>query len=256
MRNTWIIGKNTLLDAVRHKVFSIQFIFLLCAAGLFNLFSHFQSTVNLEYRMIQDMGISIIAFFGLLMTLFLGVSTLREDLDRKTAYVTLSLPIGRWEFYLGKFFGTLLATFLNVLIMGLIFSLLLFLKFKVVWHTFFWVLVFITMELAIVTSLVLLFSLTDSVVMAFSFTLFMYIMGNIVGYVKHLIAETGIQTLVLVSNLAYLAIPNFGYFNIKTRVLKDFAIPHELFLWAVAYCLVYLTVTCLVGILIMEQRDL
>ncbi len=256
VRRIWIIAGNTLLDVARHKMLSIHLIFVLIALGLFNLFSHFSVTPELEYRMIQDVGISVIAVCGLMMTLFIGVATLREELNRRTAYAALTLPMARWEFYLGKFLGTLGATVVNIVIMVIIFATLLYAKFGLVWHTFFWVVLFMSMEFAIVSSLVLLFSLSDSTVLAFSFTFFMVVMGNLVDYVKHLVEEAAIPLLSWLTWAAYLIIPNFGYFNIKARILKSFSLPPELVGWAVTYCLLYVAFSLVCGILLMNRRDL
>lgn len=255
-RPTWTIASNTLLEIARQKMLSIHLIFVLIALGLFNLFEHFSTTPDLEYRMIQDVGISVISLCGLLMTMFIGVATLREELNRRTAYAALTLPIARWEFYLGKFLGTLGATLVNVFIMGLIFALLLFLKFGVVWHTFAWVVLFMGMEFAIISSLVQLFSLSDSTVLSFSFTLFLVVMGNLSDYVLHLVEEAAIPGLLWVTKAAYWVIPNFHYFNIKTRILKEFALPPGLVGWAVGYCLLYVALSLVTGMLVMNRRDL
>ena len=252
----WLIARNCLTDVVRHKVISIHLIFILIAAGLFNLFGHFSSSAVLEYRMIQDVGISVISLFGLLLTLFIGISTLREELNRKTAYTILTLPISRWEYYLGKFLGTLLATVINITIMVLIFSVLLYLKFQVVWWTFFWIVIFMTMEFAIISSLVLLFSLSDSTTLAFSFTFFLVIVGNLSTYVNHLIQEAEIPAFTYFGKVAFVFIPNFSLFNIKTRILKSLDIPFSLVGWSSAYCLVYIAVAVGLGMYIMEKRDL
>jgi len=256
IRRTAIIAFDAFLDVARHKMISIHLIFLLIAAGLFHLFGHFSTSPDLEYRMIQDVGISVITLFGWLMTMFIGVSTLREELNRKTAYTVLTLPISRSEYYLGKFLGTLLATMVNVVIMICIFTGLLYLKFGVVWHVFFWIILFLLMEFAIVSSLVLLFSLTDSTTLAFSFTFFLVILGNLGSYIKHLIEEAGIPGLAAVGKVFFLVVPNFSLFNIKALLLKELTIPPALVGWAVGYCLLYLLFAVGLGIFAIKQKDL
>jgi len=255
-RRVALIAWHCLIDVFRHKVVSIHLIFVLIAAGLFNLFAHFSTSPTLEYRMIQDVGISVISVFGLLMTLFIGVATIREELNRKIAYAILTLPIGRGEYYLGKFIGTLFATAINIAIMTTIFAVLLYLKFGIVWWTFGWLILFMSMEFAIVSSLVLLFSLSDSTVLAFSFTFFLYIMGNLADYVTHLLEEFGVSAINWIGKAAFLVIPNFSYFNVKVKILKDFAIPWTLFAWASAYTVLYIAVTVAIGIWLIKRMDL
>ncbi|NLI78804.1 MAG: hypothetical protein GX442_20480 [Candidatus Riflebacteria bacterium] len=255
-RRILLIGWDALLDVARHKMLSVHLIFVLIALGLFNLFGHFETSPMLEYRMVQDVGISVISLFGLLLTLFIGVSTLREDLNRRTAYAVLTLPIARWEFYVGKLLGTLAAVVVNVAVMIAIFAGLLWLKFGAVWHTFFWIILFMTMEFSIIGSLVLLFSLADSTVLCFSFTIFLVIMGNLAEYVRHLAAEAGWPALDALVSAAYLVIPNFAYFNIKARIIKELTISTGLVGWAAAYGAVYVLCVVAAGIWIMERQDL
>lgn len=93
-----IIGWNTFLDVARHKMLVIQFVFLGIAMGLINLFGHFATTPSLEYRMIQDVGLSVISLFGFLIALFIGSTTLRDEIQHKTIYSVLTLPMGRWSY--------------------------------------------------------------------------------------------------------------------------------------------------------------
>ncbi|MBF0500846.1 MAG: hypothetical protein HQM09_11980 [Candidatus Riflebacteria bacterium] len=256
IRRIWLIGWEAFLDVARHKMLSVHLIFVLIAVGLFNLFGHFSTSPTLEYRMIQDVGISVISMFGTLLTLFIGAATLREDLNRKTAYTVLTLPLPRWEFYLGKLLGTLMAVITNIALMIIIFAGLLYIKFGTVWTAFFWIILFMTMEFAIISSLVLLFSLSDSTVLCFSFTLFLVIMGNLVDYIHHLVEEAGIPLLAWLNDAIFVVIPNFTYFNIKARILKEFAISWKMIGWGLGYASIYVLCTVAVGIFIMERSDL
>ncbi|RCK81076.1 MAG: hypothetical protein OZSIB_2453 [Candidatus Ozemobacter sibiricus] len=256
MRRIGLIAWDALREVARHKMLSVHLIFVLIALGLFHLFGHFATTPTLEFRMIQDVGISVISLFGLLLTLFIGVSTMRDDLNRRTAYAVLTLPIARWEYFLGKLAGTLAAVVVNVAVMIGIFAGLLYVKFGVVGPSFLWIIVFMAMEFAIIGALVLVFSLSDSTVLAFSFTLFLVIMGNLAEYVRHLAAETGWPALEALVGLAYVVIPNFAYFNIKARVLKELSISPALVGWAAGYGFVYVLCVVAVGIRLMERQDL
>lgn len=255
-RCIFLIAKETFINLLRHRMLSIHLIFILISLGLFNLFGHFSTSSELEYRMIQDVGLSVISLFGLLLSLFIASSTIREDLSRKTAYAVLTLPIARWQYYLGKFAGTMLSVIFNTVIMISIFAIGIGIKFHMILPSFFWVVFFMSMEFAIITALTLMFSLSDSTVMSFSFTVFLVIMGNLADYVKHLAAETGIYILDLVTRLSYYVIPNFGYFNIKTRVLKGLAIPSSMYLWAGAYVIIYVAMTVVLAVCFIEKRDL
>lgn len=255
IRRVFWIAWGTLQEVARHKMLSVHLIFLLISVGLFNMFAHFSTSPSLEYKMIQDVGISFIFLFGFLLTLFIGSSTLKDELERRTAYAILTLPMPRWEFYLGKSLGTLAATMLNMGIMIVIFTILLYAKFGTFWSGSLWMLAFMTMEFAIITSVILLLSLANSSVMTFSFTMFLVIMGNLKQFVSHLTDEAGIIILDWMVWAAYCIIPNFAYFNMKARILKGGGIPYETLMWAAAYTATYVAVATLIGMFSISRRD-
>jgi|GEM_PF-908105 len=251
-----LIMWDTFLDVARHKMLMVHLVFVCISLGLFNLFGHFSTTPSLEYRMIQDVGLSIISLFGFLIALFIGSTTLRDEIQRKTVYAILTLPMGRWELYTGKFLGTLLAAVVNVLIMLGILTGLLYLKFGVLWTGFQWVALFMLFEFAIMTGMVLLFSLADSLIVCFSLSIFCVLIGNMAEHVQHLVREADIPLLSYLTDVVYCFIPNFGYFNIKFKILKDLTISPSFALWAAAYAACYLLFLLVAGSWALKKKDL
>ncbi len=251
-----LIMMDTFLDVARHKMLIVHVVFLGIALGLFNLFGHFSTTPALEYRMIQDVGLSVISLFGLLIALFIGSTTLRDELNRRTAYAILTLPMRRWELFAGKFLGTLLAAVVNVCIMLGILTFLLYLKFSVIWTGFHWVALFMLLEFSIMSGMVLFFSLADSLLLCFSLSIFTVMLGNMAEHVMHLTIEADVPLLTFLVKLLYWVVPNFGHFNIKHKILKDLAISPEFAFWAVAYAGCYLFFLLIIGSWTLEKKDL
>ncbi len=251
-----LIMWDTFLDVARHKMITVHLVFVCIAIGLFNLFGHFSTTPTLEYRMIQDVGLSIISLFGFLIALFIGSTTLRDEIQRKTIYAVLTLPMGRWELYTGKFLGTLLAAVVNVIIMLCILTGLLYVKFGVLWTGLQWVALFMLLEFAIMTGMVLLFSLADSLIVCFSLSIFCVLLGNMAEHVQHLAFEADIPLLSYLTDVVYWIIPNFGYFNIKYKILKDLTISPSFALWAIAYAGCYLFFLLVAGSWTLKNKDL
>ena len=164
--------------------------------------------------------------------------------------------ITRWELYTGKFFGTLLAAIINVLIMLGILSGLLYLKFGVLWTGFQWVALFMLLEFAIMTGMVLLFSLTNSLILCFSLSIFCALLGNMAEHVKHLAFEADIPMLSFLTDVVYWLVPNFGYFNIKYKILKDLAISPSFAFWAIGYACCYLVFLLIAGSWALNKKDL
>ena len=67
-------------------------------------------------RIIADVGLASIHVFGVIMAVFLGITLVSNEMDRKTIYIVLSKPVRRFEFIFGKTLGlsvTLLLTTLG-----------------------------------------------------------------------------------------------------------------------------------------------
>lgn len=113
------IALNTFKEAVRNKVLYFLLIFAILLMG----FSAFISDLSIAnpQKLIKDLGLASIDFFGFLIAVFVGVYLVYNELDRKTIYTIVSKPIDRTQFLLGKFFGLLFTIYVNIAIMSFFF---------------------------------------------------------------------------------------------------------------------------------------
>ncbi|MDP9034466.1 MAG: ABC transporter permease [Myxococcota bacterium] len=61
-----------------------------------------------EVRVVADLGAASGSFYGVLIVVMLGSTSLYRELEHKTIFPILSRPMPRWEYVVGKYFGTLL----------------------------------------------------------------------------------------------------------------------------------------------------
>ena len=117
------IALNTFREAVRNKVFYTLLFFAVVFAG----FSVSLSTMVLGdiIHMIINMGLANIEVFGTLIAIFVGVSLVNKELERRTIYTIITRPIQRYQFILGKYLGLLLTLVVEILIMMAVFFLIL-----------------------------------------------------------------------------------------------------------------------------------
>jgi hypothetical protein len=94
------IALNTFREAVRNRIlyFILFFAVILMGASVI-----IRQLVNFEQeRFIVHLGLSCISFFGLMVAVFVGISLVYNELERKTIYTIVSKPIHRYQFLLGK----------------------------------------------------------------------------------------------------------------------------------------------------------
>ena len=57
--------------------------------------------------------------FGVFIAIFVGVSLVSKEIEKKTLYAVFSKPITRGQFIIGKYFGLCITLLVNVIVMGL-----------------------------------------------------------------------------------------------------------------------------------------
>lgn len=113
------IAYNTFREAVRNRILYFILLFalvLMASSGVIR-----ELAVSAHDRMIRNLGLMCVSFFGLMVAVFVGISLLYNELERKTIYTIVSKPVHRYQFLLGKYFGLLLTVYVIVAIMTVFF---------------------------------------------------------------------------------------------------------------------------------------
>lgn len=116
MSRIWAVVLNTLREAVRDRI--LHGVLGLACAVLFFTLALGELALDQQLRVVEDIGLSAISFFSVVVAIFLGSSLLYKEIERKTLYVILPKPIRRWEFLVGKFGGIVLTALVFILLMG------------------------------------------------------------------------------------------------------------------------------------------
>lgn len=61
-----------------------------------------------QNRVVADLGAASISVYAIIVAIVLGATSLYRELELKTIFPILARPIERWEYLVGKFFGTVL----------------------------------------------------------------------------------------------------------------------------------------------------
>ncbi len=65
-------------------------------------------TLGSAPRVVSDLGAATISFFAILVSIFVAGSSVYRELEQKTIFPILARPIGRGEYLVGKYLGTVL----------------------------------------------------------------------------------------------------------------------------------------------------
>jgi ABC-type transport system involved in multi-copper enzyme maturation permease subunit len=100
------IALNTYREAVRARLLLGVFAIALATCA----YSLVVGALSLhqEERVVADLGAASMSLYAVLIAVVFGSTSLYRELEHKTIFPILSRPIRRWEYLVGKYFGTLL----------------------------------------------------------------------------------------------------------------------------------------------------
>jgi hypothetical protein len=104
------IAKNTFIETIRQPVYAV----IVAAAVLLFFISPSLSMYTMEddNKLLRELGLSTLFIAGLFIATFSASAAITEEIETKTILTTLSKPIPRYIFILGKFIGVIAAVIL------------------------------------------------------------------------------------------------------------------------------------------------
>ena len=121
-----VIAANTLTEAVRQKVFNFFLIIGLVFIASASFFAQF--TFGEQMKFIKDTCLGVISVISTLIAIVGTAQLLPSEVENRTIYTILAKPVRRFEFLLGKFFGSLLLLVLSMMAMSILFGAVLWIK--------------------------------------------------------------------------------------------------------------------------------
>lgn len=248
------IARNTFREADRDRVlYNLVLFVLLITVGAIFLGD---LTGGQEARTIVNLGLSAMLLFGVFISIFVGVSLVSKEIERRTVFAIFSKPIKRGEFIVGKYLGLCLTLLVNVLVMGVGVSLALFyvgggnLAFSI-WGAIF----LIFLELAILTAVAILFSSFSSPALSALLTFFIFLIGHFSASLREFAANTGSRATQIFFDLIYYALPNLSFYSFVTNAARGDVPTASMLGGATVYAIVYICILLAITILIFSRRN-
>ncbi len=113
MNSILLVASNTLRQTIRQRLFFNIAVFGVGMLALSVVVSFL--TYGYPYRVVRSLGLSGVSLALDLMALFLSVSLVHQEIDRKTLFVVLTRPLTRAEYVIGRFTGLIYALVLVLL---------------------------------------------------------------------------------------------------------------------------------------------
>lgn len=248
------IATNAFREAVRDRILYnlIVFVLLITASAIFLG----ELTAGQEARVIVNLGLSAILIFGTFISIFVGVSLVWKEIEKRTVYSILSKPVGRGEFIIGKYLGLCLTLLVNVTVMGLGVTLALLYvhggRFVgPVWAAT----ALIFLELTVVTAVAIMFSSFSTPALSAFLTFFVFVIGNFSSSLRELAQGMRSNASRLVFEVIYYILPNLSHFSFITETSNGMVPPGSMIAMAAVYAMVLDIVLLTITVVIFSRRN-
>jgi ABC-2 type transport system permease protein len=252
MKKIWVLALLTMREAIRDRLLYLFLFFALILIIASVLISHL--TVGDEIKIIKDFGLTSISFFGVLISILLGIGLLYKEIDKKTIYVIVSKPIERFQFIIGKFIGLLLVLFANWLCMSIVFLVLILVKRA--WDTnLIWALIATYLEFVLITAIAILFSSFSTPMLSSIFSLCIYFTGHFIEGFKMMERKVDSTLSKAIVMFIYYLLPNLDRFNLRGIVVHGDTLGHYQVLYIGMYSIMYSCALLTIAIAIFQRRN-
>jgi ABC-type transport system involved in multi-copper enzyme maturation permease subunit len=247
------VAANTFRETVRERVLYnlVFFAILMTLSGL--LLGDL--SIREDEKIIKDIGLAAMDAFGTLIAIFLGVGLVSKEIERRSLYPLLAKPLGRTEFFLGKFAGLGFTLFVNIALMTVGVYMALVLARRPLPLALLKGVYGIYLGLLLVVALALLFSSLTSGALAAVCTVGLVIAGRFSDVIRSAREVVPAAPRWLVSLLYYL-LPNFANFDLKEQAAYGDPIPLWSLAWITVYAVVYTAIVLGLGTASFRRREL
>ena len=257
--NTITICINTFRESVRDRIFYVLLVFALVVIACSKAIAWIaMEEGTIPEKVMQDLGLAAIAFFSVIISIYVGTGLLYKETDKRTIYTILSKPVHTYEFILGKYFGLMLTLFINVAVMGAVFLGYLYGWVRVANWGLVEAILLIYTEVVVVTALAIFFSTMASPILSAVFTFCMCVLGHFVwtfSLLATLARQGRSRAGEWVCTIVQFLLPNLYFFDVKMEAVHGLPIAAADVAWTMVYGATYAAVLLIASVAIFSRKN-
>lgn len=241
--------------------------------ALGGLFLFIPYAASLSMRQVTELSItlslSLISFVLLLLSVFLGATSIWKDMERRYTFSVLSLPISRGGYLIGRFFGLALFLFMTSSVLGSVACLVIKVASgmyppyrPVVWGYLMLAIVFATFKYILLIGVAMLLStVSTSFFLPIFGTICVFLASGVTQQVYEFVnSPTSMQAvsplLKLVASVVYYLLPNFAGFDLKVNAIYSISPNFQGLGLTLVYFIIYTAIILAGASLLFNRREM
>lgn len=237
------------------------------------LFLFIPSAASLSMRQVTELSItlslSLISFILLLLSVFLGATSIWKDMERRYTFSVLSLPISRTSYLLGRFFGLALFLVLTSTVLGTVASLAIKVSSSIypserpiIWGYLVLTIVFTTLKYILLIAVAMLLStVSTSFFLPVFGTICVFLASGVTQQVYEFVNSPASTQAIspflkLIATVIYFLIPNLAGFDLKVNAIYSIAPSISGLGLTVAYFVAYTAILLGSAALLFGRREM
>lgn len=266
MRTLGWIAINGFRESVRDKVMYSLVVFAILLIGASYMLG--QLTAGQDLKIMKDLGLSSISIFGLFMAVFIGVSLVSKEVERRSIYGLLAKPVRRHEVVLGKFGGLALTLTVNIAVMTVaLYAVLAYVSWgenefarqareaPALDPAMLKAVVLILVQLLIVTATALFFSTFSTPILSAGLTVGTFIAGYFSQDLRNFDQVVNSKAAQVLARVISYVLPNLAPFDVTSQVVHGLPVTAGYMATTIGYGVVYIGILLVLAATAFSRRD-
>jgi ABC-type transport system involved in multi-copper enzyme maturation permease subunit len=259
MRAVGAFAWSVVQDALHRKVFYAILAFTFILILLIPLLP--SAELGVQVDLLREAALGLTSIMAFLVAVILGSTIIPREREKRVLYNTLSKPVNRWQYYLGKYAGIILVVIASLAVTFLVLIVFVLAKFGFFNPGLGKALFTILLEAMVLTSVAMLASVFYSPLVCVLLTGLFFVICHVKGdFLYHAMTDAASNPVVRgVAGVVYYVLPNLERLNINETIAHSERVfrvgpPELLLLFALAA--VFSAIFLSLGIYLFSRRDL
>lgn len=253
MRPVLLVALNGFRESRRNRVTLVVFAFAFVMIFFATL--ALELTVTTFERVLTDVGLGVMGFISVALTVFLGSGLIPKEIERRTIFMVLAKPISRSSFVVGRLLGNVLTVYFVLGAMALLFAAQIWFQGESVNSSQLVGIFGLALEVIVLSSVCFAFAAAASQFLTVVATIGLYFVGHMAGDLYRLASRAETPWLGAVGKALYYVLPNLERLDFKARATYQDPTTAAELVSAAGYTIGYAVVMVTIASVLFSRRD-